>query len=1419
MALSALELPNENNKCVALVLDKNEDPREERPTKENLLVSDEQPDYDTSLIQYPDFPKSVSKVCKNDFCQLGCICNSLKVLPKNVEKKHCGKVQCMFSCHCQHLTRSRAPLFASLSPILDSKFSTYSLESIKFSPRMTLYSPQAPAKNELLLNNTSDLEQSNLNKSDGAIRKGFQISESHRKVSTNVSENENEPNVRKSRRVKVNLKSLFEMESNKAEISTNKKTRTIKSKRSPSLPASEITSGLASNQDQKNSEEYFEISSESEDETNIRSRKSEPLPTTSANRLLVEALKKGASNKANVKKQSATTNTLNNARSSSRNNTPPDDENIVCYLAKKIVIKEGREIELHLLMETRANCQWLDYKPSLTNALFDLMFNRDGLPNGKRSFCWKRFRIDIYPVLNKGSNIPGRLKSSINMDNLEHIKIEINPRTASDQTRVMTAPIVLNDSPVRNSPNILRYPVANSSDTHTTLRRSVLPDATSPPVLTSASESIFLPQSPIVNNVLVSKSQAIIVEDDQEDEEEAANYLSQKTSPRTIIANGSSFCADPPHLVSIIDPFKNRKSNSIIPPKISTPRDSNYQNLVIKVPSAAGISGSSRFNFNVKSLTQSKPVSLISNANLSHGVLEMDKDYDDCLISNPDDNISVAKSVLTPPLPISNNSSNSDRTIFSNVNQDSYLILKPFIDVDHHFTVNPSTASAAIASPIRTTTTSTITPAVNAPITAATNVATASGTTRAGSVTVSSNNSNTSNYNVLTTLKMTDFSLKDKTFKIVAVRQLNNNSNSTEKSENQAHVTSALTTTSLPTTVDNKNNNSSICSNLNANTTVNRSAKKISSSLLSNSFFELVKNMNDSSKNSNNSDDVTNVAPRPAVLTLEKDATNTLHSESDDASTQNHQESSKESNSKKFVNSNASKSTDEYQTKVDDNSLDINATEKIHANDSKIAVKSSSDSSESLQTKKTIILPKNPVRYCKLFTSAISANATSSKTSAGGPRAVELDGITGIRRDHLTKPKPNFQPVPIKIFAKDSQKMVKMLYVEPHHISSPMKIQPAFNQTPPLNCIEITDSEDEDDKKQAKLTMPGKSQLPRNMTPGTNIDDDGDCYNAAHRDDGTSSSSSSFSLSDNFPTVANGTNGEDVFNTTVISNISAVNNSSATTTTPAAYSSQQFTAVTTNNNNVNYILYNVNNSSNSGRACYNRNINSSVSNCEVISISTSSESVLTNEQSNAREADDDNGITIITDDYDKKICKENDEQVENENFVKTLLNAVADSVVDRQTLTDIAKCRHVTSGVKNKNANSTSSSMDVGESDALVITLCSADNKNSHNADNDSSESGSNENRSLKKYYNMLYKEIIQNGSGSEFKSKKMSKVEILNKARDVIERLEKSKNRICNDLFDEKRRRNELLKKLKQIRDASKQQQQSGVAGVVNID
>lgn len=81
--------------------------------------------------------------CGMDFCRLGCVCQSISGTRKKLLKKaHCCQYQCMFSCHCQHLTRSRATVFGNLSPIMDSKFSFTNLGKAVVPTKKKLFTPK-----------------------------------------------------------------------------------------------------------------------------------------------------------------------------------------------------------------------------------------------------------------------------------------------------------------------------------------------------------------------------------------------------------------------------------------------------------------------------------------------------------------------------------------------------------------------------------------------------------------------------------------------------------------------------------------------------------------------------------------------------------------------------------------------------------------------------------------------------------------------------------------------------------------------------------------------------------------------------------------------------------------------------------------------------------------------------------------------------------------------------------------------------------------------------------------------------------------------------------------------------------------------------------------------------------------------------
>ena len=140
------------------------------------------------LDSHPPLPPACTGfTCGMDYCRLGCICQSISGNQKKLLKRdHCSQYQCMFSCHCQHLTRSRASLFESLSPIMDSKFSFTKLNKTTLPAKKKLFIPNGLInsgdsgdeirKNEIEKGNVASPKK-DLDKSSGYVRKSGKIKE------------------------------------------------------------------------------------------------------------------------------------------------------------------------------------------------------------------------------------------------------------------------------------------------------------------------------------------------------------------------------------------------------------------------------------------------------------------------------------------------------------------------------------------------------------------------------------------------------------------------------------------------------------------------------------------------------------------------------------------------------------------------------------------------------------------------------------------------------------------------------------------------------------------------------------------------------------------------------------------------------------------------------------------------------------------------------------------------------------------------------------------------------------------------------------------------------------------------------------------------------------------------------------------
>ncbi|XP_013185905.1 uncharacterized protein LOC106131362 [Amyelois transitella] len=71
---------------------------------------------DVTVIRLPENSencKSKHKLCKNTFCQLGCICDSLNSTV--IVKEHCGRLECMFQCKCDFSNYKDLDKYGSVS--------------------------------------------------------------------------------------------------------------------------------------------------------------------------------------------------------------------------------------------------------------------------------------------------------------------------------------------------------------------------------------------------------------------------------------------------------------------------------------------------------------------------------------------------------------------------------------------------------------------------------------------------------------------------------------------------------------------------------------------------------------------------------------------------------------------------------------------------------------------------------------------------------------------------------------------------------------------------------------------------------------------------------------------------------------------------------------------------------------------------------------------------------------------------------------------------------------------------------------------------------------------------------------------------------------------------------------------------------
>lgn len=144
-------------------------------------------DYDDLDSHPPLPPANTGFTCGMDYCRLGCVCQSISGSQKKLLKRdHCCQYQCMFSCHCQHLTRSRASLFESLSPIMDSKFSFTKLNKTTLPTKKKLFIPNGLTnsvdsgdeirKNESEKGNVASPKK-DLVKSTGCVKKSGKVKE------------------------------------------------------------------------------------------------------------------------------------------------------------------------------------------------------------------------------------------------------------------------------------------------------------------------------------------------------------------------------------------------------------------------------------------------------------------------------------------------------------------------------------------------------------------------------------------------------------------------------------------------------------------------------------------------------------------------------------------------------------------------------------------------------------------------------------------------------------------------------------------------------------------------------------------------------------------------------------------------------------------------------------------------------------------------------------------------------------------------------------------------------------------------------------------------------------------------------------------------------------------------------------------